>query len=245
MNKTIETMKSHKSIRKYKNIPISKEIIHELILAGQSASTSNFAQAYSLIQVNNKQTRASFFEITKGQEHILHAPLFLVFVADLERARKSTVLYHETMDEGNVESFIIATVDTALMAQNVMVAAESLGLGGVYIGGIRNNPELVTKLLHLPKNTFPIFGMCLGYPDENHETKPRLPLAVILKNETYDEVNEGSLLKDYDEQIKTYYESRSMGQRIENWTKQMARMFSKSLRPHMKKFLEEQFLNFK
>ncbi len=245
MNTTIETMKNHKSIRKYKNKPISKEILHELILAGQSASTSNFVQAYSVIQVDDKETRQSFFEITKGQEHILHAPLFLVFIADLERARKSTILHKEIMDEGNTESFIIATVDTALMAQNIMVAAESLGLGGVYIGGIRNNPTLVTTLLHLPKNTFPIFGMCLGYPDEDHEVKPRLPVNVILKKETYDGASEGSFIKAYDLEIKAYYEKRSMGQRIDSWTHQMARMFSKPLRPHMKKFLEEQFLNYK
>ncbi len=245
MNATIKTMKSHKSIRKYKDLLISEEIILELIRAGQGASTSNFAQAYSIIRIDNKETRLAFFHLTKGQEHILHAPLFLVFVADLERARKSTMLYHETMDEGGAESFIIATVDTALMAQNMLVAAESLGLGGVYIGGIRNEPTLVKDLLHLPNNTFPIFGMCLGYPDENHEIKPRLPVDVIFKNETYDGTKEDGLIKEYDDQIKVYYRSRNIGQRVDNWSNQMALMFSKPLRPHMKKFLNDQHLNYK
>ena len=44
---------------------------------------------------------------------------------------------------GFVQQFIIATVDVALTAQNAMIAAESLGLGGVFIGGIRNDPEKV------------------------------------------------------------------------------------------------------
>lgn len=245
MNKTIEIMKNHISIRKFKDKLIPKEIIEELIQAGQSASTSNFAQAYSIIQIENKETRKVFYDITKGQEHILKAPLFFVFVADLERARKTTELYQEQMDSGSTEAFIIATVDTALLAQNMMVAAESLGLGGVYIGGIRNNPALVTEVLELPKNTFPIFGMCLGYPDEQHEKKPRLPLEVILKQEIYNDTHEGSLIKSYDEKIKTYYESRSLNQKTETWTKQMAVMFSKKLRPHMKKFLENQDLNHK
>lgn len=243
MNTTIETLKNHISIRKYTEVPISEEMVHELILAGQSASTSNFAQAYTVIRVDRLQTRQAFYEITKGQDHILTAPLFLVFVVDLERARKSTLLYNETMDEGRTEAFIIATVDTALMSQNIMVAAESLGLGGVYIGGIRNNPSLVTELLHLPKNTFPIFGMCLGYPDEHHEKKPRLPVEVILKKETYDDAEEGSFLKAYDEQIQAYYDTRTMSPRNDKWTKQMSRMFSKKLRPHMKKYLEDQCLN--
>lgn len=245
MNTTIETMKNHISIRKYEDKPIPDSVIRELIVAGQSAPTSNFAQAYSIIQINDPKTRQIFFEITKGQEHILKAPVFFVFVVDLERGRKSTVLHQENMDIGSTEAFVIATVDTALMAQNLMVAAESLGLGGVYIGGIRNDPHLVAKTLKLPKNTFPIFGMCLGYPDETHEKKPRLPIEITLKKEVYDDANEGSLLKAYDEKIKAYFESRSLNQKSETWTTQMARMFSKKLRPHIKGFLSDQLLNLK
>ena len=110
MNSTIEIMKNHISIRKFKDIPVSENIIQEIILAGQSASTSNFAQAYSIIQVDNKETRKVFYDITKSQDQVLNAPLFLVFVADLERARKLTELYEETVDVGSVEAFIISTM---------------------------------------------------------------------------------------------------------------------------------------
>ncbi|NLB20158.1 MAG: oxygen-insensitive NADPH nitroreductase [Clostridium sp.] len=245
MNSTIEIMKNHISIRKFKDIPVSENIIQEIILAGQSASTSNFAQAYSIIQVDNKETRKVFYDITKSQDQVLNAPLFLVFVADLERARKLTELYEETVDVGSVEAFIISTVDTAIVAQNIMVAAESLGLGGVYIGGIRDNPVLISDILRLPKHTFPVFAMCLGYADETHEKKPRLPLEIILKKEFYDDSNEGTLLKSFDEKIKAYYESRSLNQKSETWTRQMATMFSRKLRPHMKAFLKDQHLNLK
>jgi nitroreductase len=53
--------------------------------------------------------------------------------------------------------------------------AESLGLGGVYIGGLRNSIEAVTELLKLPQHVLPLFGLCLGWPADNPEVKPRMP----------------------------------------------------------------------
>lgn len=66
--------------------------------------------------------------------------------------------------EDTTENFIVATVDVALAAQNAAVAAESLGLGIVYIGGIRNRSEEVAELLGLPYLAYPVFGMCLELP---------------------------------------------------------------------------------
>src|SRR5690606_31594133 len=84
-----------------------------------------------------------------------------------------------------VENFIVATVDTALAAQNAVIAAESLGLGAVYIGGLRNNIEQVSELLRLPELVYPLFGMCLGVPAQSPMTRPRLPLDSILHTDTY------------------------------------------------------------
>lgn len=44
------------------------------------------------------------------------------------------------------------------MAQNALTAAESMGLGGVYIGGIRLHITELTKVLHLPKHVVPLVG---------------------------------------------------------------------------------------
>lgn len=71
------------------------------------------------------------------------------------------------IEKGYTETFILATVDTALVAQNIMIGAESAGLGGVYIGGIRNNPQEVCELLTIPQHVYPVFGMCLSYLKES------------------------------------------------------------------------------
>ena len=64
-----------------------------------------------------------------------------------------------------LETFLVASVDVALAAQNAVVAAESIGLSTVYIGAMRNEPEKVADLLGLPPQCFVLFGLCVGYAD--------------------------------------------------------------------------------
>lgn len=237
MNETIILLKNHRSIRKYKDEPISDEKILTIIEAATASSTSNFIQAYSVIRVTNKENRKAISELAGPQVWVEKAPLFLVFCADLKRAEDACIMENKEIESGFTEQFIISTVDVALLAQSVMIAAESIGLGGVFIGGIRNNPEKVCELLKIPDNVYPVFGMCLGYPDEQPEQKPRLPANVVL-NEDYYQENQ-STLKAYNETCKDYYANRSNGSRVDTWTSQISNMVSKPLRPHMKGFLEK------
>ena len=114
--------------------------------------------------------------------------------------------------EGLTEQFIIATVDTALYAQNLVVAAESAGLGICYIGALRNDPARVTEILDLPQQVYPVFGMCLGYPDQDPEVKPRLPLSVVLKENGYNTDGEAEAIAAYDERMRAYYAARTDNQ---------------------------------
>ena len=131
------------------------------------------------------------------------------------------------------------------MAQSLVTAAESVGLGICYIGGIRNNPVDVSKLLELPIGVYPVFGLCLGYPDQDPEIKPRLPLSVILKDEVYNERGDQDQIREYDEKIRDYYRTRTGGGHGISWTEQVATLLSEKSRPHMKGFLEKQGFKFK
>jgi len=169
--------------------------------------------------------------------------VFLVFCADLKRAQTACHYENKEMVSGYTEQFIISTVDVALAAQNAMIAAESLGLGGVYIGGIRNDPETVCKLLKIPDHVYPVFGMCLGYPDEIQEQKPRLPVSMILNDDYYQEDNTD--LEKYNEICKDYYQTRTNSSREDTWTRQISIMMSNPSRPHMKAFLKKRGFEFK
>jgi nitroreductase len=142
--------------------------------------------------------------------------------------------------QGFTEQFIISTVDAALYAQNVVIAAESAGLGICYIGAVRNDPAQVTALLNLPKNVYPVFGLCLGYPDQNPEPKPRLPISVVLKENSYDSNEEDSQIKDYDEVVRAYYAMRSGNPKSQSWSEQMKGLLEKESRPHMRNYLTQQ-----
>ncbi len=162
MNQVIDLLKNHRSIRKFKPAPVTDVQVRNIIEAAGAASTSNFIQAYSIIRVSDKNVRSQIAELTGPQPWVAACPLFLVCCADLKRSEEACLFEQKTMAAGYSEQFIVATVDVALAAQNAMIAAESLGLGGVFIGGIRNNPEKVCQLLKIPNHVYPVFGMCLG-----------------------------------------------------------------------------------
>ncbi|ERI89997.1 putative oxygen-insensitive NADPH nitroreductase [Clostridiales bacterium oral taxon 876 str. F0540] len=244
MNETIDLIKSHKSIRKYLDKPVEDNIVREIITSAQAASTSSFMQAYTIINVTDIEKKKTIRTLSGDQAYIEECPLFIIFCADLHKFEIACDLNSEQMQNGYTEAFIIATVDAALAAQNAMIAAESLGLGGVYIGGIRNNPKEVSNLLELPDNVYAVFGMCLGYPAENPEIKLRLPFDAVCCNNKYDLDSKIGLLKQYDEKIRDYYIERTNGVRCDTWTNQMSKHVSKPLRPHMKAFLNSKgFLN--
>lgn len=245
MNETINLLKSHRSIRKFKNQSVEDKKVKEIIECAQSASTSNNIQAYSIIRVNDKEKRKSIAELAGNQKYVEECPLFLVFCADLNRHKIACEMNDRIMEEGYTEGFILATVDATLAAQNALIAAESLGLGGVYIGGIRNNPSEVSNILSLSSNVYPVFGMCLGYPDDNPDKKQRLPLDVIFKVDEYTTQGDVDSIKKYDEDVRNYYIKRTDGKRNDTWTTQIANLMSKPQRPHMKEFLKKQGFDMK
>tara|TARA_Y100000588_G_C14203422_1_gene903521 strand:+ start:708 stop:1442 length:735 start_codon:yes stop_codon:yes gene_type:complete len=237
MNSTIEILKNHKSIRKYTDKAIEDHVLEELIEAGQWASTSSYVQAYSVIRVKDKDKREAMAVLSGDQKNVRTAPEFLVFCADLNRLNKACELHDIQMQDGFIELLLIASVDAALMAQNVMIAAESLGLGGVYVGGLRNDPEQMSSLLGLPDRVYPVFGLCLGWPDQNPDQKPRLSKKLVYFEDTYQEPDLAEL-QSYDEVVKAYYIERTKGKIDHSWTEQMSEKLSKETRPHMLQYLK-------
>jgi nitroreductase len=157
----------------------------------------------------------------------------------MKRHQLACKMHQAEMQSGFTEQFLTASVDCALFAQNVMIAAESLGLGGVYIGGLRNKIADVAELLELPELVYPVFGLCLGKPNQNPEVKPRLPLPVVLKQERYDDSQDEALIREYDEQVREYYRTRTGGNKEMSWSEQISAMLVKEARPHMLPFLQQ------
>ena len=239
MNTVMQTMLAHVSVRQFTEQPVSTEILENLIRCGQSAASSSFIQAVSVIHVTQAHHRQQIADLAGGQAWVVAAPVFLVFCADLQRVNYACVKNELGALEGQTEHFITATVDTALVAQNVLLAAESMGLGGVFIGGIRNNPQVVCDLLELPEQVYPVFGMCLGWPATTNAVKPRFPVQTILHKDRYLLGPVAAQVDSYDQQMQAYYQSRGSNQRVAaTWSAQTAAAVQKKQRPHMLKFLQ-------
>ncbi|RUR33594.1 oxygen-insensitive NADPH nitroreductase [Vreelandella nanhaiensis] len=237
MNDVIKLLKSHRSIRKFSDRPIPHELLVELIQAGQGAATSSHVQAYTVIHVKNPSNREQIAELAGGQSYIASCSDFLVFCADMKRPTEASERTGANVIRGMTEQLLVATVDTALMAQNVATAAESEGLGICYIGGIRNNPQAISDLLKLPEQVYPVFGMCLGYPEHEPEVKPRLPVEAILKEDYYSD--DGEQVEAFDTTMQAYYQSRSSSNKNTDWSHNLTPLFDSKLRPHMREFLIE------
>lgn len=240
MNPVHTLLNSHRSIRKFTEQAISEELLRSIVGAAQSAASSSFLQGATVIRVRKPENRKKMAVYAGNQAYVESAAEFLVFCADLKRPGNCCERYEKPFAGDYTEHFIIATVDVALMAQNMVVAAEAAGLGICYIGGIRNNPRAVADLLQLPKNVYPVFGLCLGYPDQDPECKPRLPLEVVLKDEVYSEEGDEARIAEYDEQVREYYRQRTGGGHGICWSEQVATLLSEKARPHMRDFLAEQ-----
>jgi FMN reductase (NADPH) len=242
MNQVIETILNHRSIRKFEDRPLSKEQIEQIIACAQAASTSSYMQAYSIIGVTDKEKKEKLAELAGNQAYVAENSIFLVFCGDLHRLELAG-----KMEDGDViaslestEKFMVALIDAALAAQNAAIAAESMGLGICFIGGIRNQLDEVKKLLKTPERVIPLFGLAIGYPAKLTDKKPRLPMSNVYFENEYeqDETKWIAYLKEYNQEISKYYNERTKGKRKDRWTEQMSNTLSKPTRMYMKEFVQ-------
>jgi nitroreductase len=240
MNPTIDLLNSHRSIRRFVDRPVPQDVLTTIVTAAQAAASSSFLQGVTIIRVTDSDKRVALREVAGGQRYVEEAPEFMVFCADLSRSMRCCDQHGGEAAKGLTEQFIIATVDTALYAQNMVVAAESVGLGICYIGALRNDPARVTEILDLPEQVYPVFGLCLGYPDQDPEVKPRLPLSVVMKENAYSTDGEDQAIVAYDDDMRAYYASRTDNQKVQGWSEQMAGLLGREGRPHMLSFLQSQ-----
>ncbi len=213
LNATIETILNHRSVRAYAEKPLEPQTLELLVAAAQSASTSSNLQTWSVVAVEDSARKDRLAQLAGNQEHIRRCPLFLVWIADLSRLKALGLkrgVAHGSLT--HLETFLVATIDSALAAQNAATAAESMGLGVVYIGGMRNHPEEVAKELGLPSYAFATFGMCIGYPDSLRpaSVKPRLPQAAVLHREQYDASALDAATQSYNTIMTEFYTTQGM-----------------------------------
>jgi nitroreductase len=213
-NELLTVLLNHRSVRAYAREPLPPGTLAALVAAAQSAASSANLQAWSVVAVEDAARKARLARLAGDQSQIRECPLFLVWLADLARLARVAEqrnIPHTALDY--TEMFVLSAIDATLAAQNAVVAAEALNLGTVYIGGIRNHPLDVAAELHLPPRVFPLFGLCVGWPDDTHTTaiKPRLPQDAVLHHETYAVEQQDAAVADYNQVMTAFYHEQRMG----------------------------------
>lgn len=229
---TLDTILGHRSIRRFSDQPISTEVLNTILEAGRAASSSSFMQTVHIIRVTDPSIREALRTIGSNQRYIAESPEFLVFCMDFAKHK------HIALDAQTdwTEVSLIGAINAGIMAQNVLLAAESLGLGGVYIGCLRNDARQVSELLGLPNFVMPLFGMCLGYPAQDPMFRPRLPLPSIVSENRYTPIDDNTL-QTYNETVKTYYKERSNLDL--DWAQQVRNTLCTEVRPDILPLLND------
>ena len=199
----LDTIFSHRTIRKYKDKLIEPQLLEKILKAGTRASTTGNMQVYSIIVTTDEELKSQLSPAHFNQAMVKEAPVVLTFCADFNRFNKWCLQRNAQPGYDNFISFITAAIDALIVAQNVCLAAEANGLGICYLGTVIYNADKIIEILKIPKGVVPVATVTLGYPDESPELTDRLPLEAVVHKETY---------KDYTaEDIDKYYaEKESM-----------------------------------
>ena len=203
-NETIDLLLAHSSIRQYQDKPVSQEVVDTILNCAQRAPTSSYLQSYTIIQVEDKEKRAALMEFSGGQKWLVNAPLVLLFCGDLHRDDQ---LLHPA-DQNvlhNAELFTVAVSDASLVAQRAFIAAQALGLGGVIVGGVRNETAKMARLFDLPELVFPLYALCLGYPESVPVQRPRFETRFIHAVDRYPALPDPDALAAYDNEVREYF----------------------------------------
>ena len=213
-NPVIQTMLEHKSIRKYAAEAPSDEVIEEIVRAGQQAPFAS--QCYSVLLSRNRKRNP------------WNAPLLFTICVDMHKFELIMAERNWKLVTNDLTLLFFGIQDAAYMAENMVVAARSLGLGSCFLGAAPYRADKIAEEYELPKRVFPLVQLAMGYPAEDPPTRPRYPIEFTLFEDRYPkldqktvaramkQMDEGYLAQDYYRKAKA--KIRLEGDREETFT---------------------------
>ncbi|EJR91177.1 hypothetical protein IKE_06261 [Bacillus cereus VD196] len=245
MNEVVQTMLNHRSIRQYTNEPIKSADVDIIIKAAQAAPSSINGQQVTIIAVQDEMKKAKLAELCGNQAWIDQAPIFLIFCADFYRSKLAAEkMNKDQIITESIESVIVGATDVGIAMSNAITAAESLKLGTVPIGGVRNQPHELIELLNIPNYVFPVCGLVIGHSADPSDIKPRFPKEAVYHEEAYNK-NLRSFLDQYDETISEYMKQRTDNEQNHGWSEMVTFWYEKSYYPEVYSMLLKQGFSMK
>ncbi|MBM3598163.1 MAG: NADPH-dependent oxidoreductase [Alphaproteobacteria bacterium] len=184
--------------RRYTDMPVSEQQIDLLLAVALSASAKSDFQQVSVIKLKDAARRQRIAQHFPAMPWIGSSPAFLVFCGDARRLERVGAMRGHAIVNGTLEGFFNAAVDAALVMQTFILAAEGVGLGCCPISVLRNQMPTVAEVLRLPDGVFPVAGLCLGHPAAEGFVSMRLPPAITVHTDVYDDSRLEAEIDAYD-----------------------------------------------
>jgi nitroreductase len=237
----MDALLKHVTIRKFSDQPVSEELLVQILNAGIRASTTGNMQWYSIVITTESERRSKLAALHFNQNVAKTAPALLTFCADINRFNIWCTTNNAVPGYNNFLSFFNAAVDALLVAQNVCIAAENVGLGICYLGTTTYNAPEIIDVLQLPGFVVPITTLAVGWPAESPELTDRLPLNAVVHKEIYTNYSEELIRKLY-----SVKESLDTSKKfvVENNKENLAQVFTDvRYKKSDNEFFSEKFLN--
>jgi FMN reductase (NADPH) len=175
-NPIIQAMLDRKSIRRYTKESPPNDVVASIVRAGQQAPFAS--QLYSLLLSRNRK------KIPFG------ASLLFTICVDFHKLELVMSKRNWRLVTNDLSLLLFGIQDASLMVENMVIAAESLGLGSCFLGDTPYRAEEIIKEYKLPKRVFPLVQLVMGYPAESPPPRPRYPIEFVLFEDKYPEFSE-------------------------------------------------------
>jgi len=200
---------NRQTIRHYKPAPLAEGDLERILKAGQRAPSGGLGQIYSAVRITDSSLRRQLMALSGNQQHICDAAEFMIFCLDVHRTQRLIEHRGGDYDAGPRIAVHYGTMDVLLLACNIATAAEALGYGTCFIGGLLNHLDTFARELQLPAGVLPVVGLTIGVPKETPPAplKPRLPRELVFHENAYHEPTPDDLDAAYESMGDAWYES--------------------------------------
>ncbi|KGI00234.1 nitroreductase family protein [Oenococcus oeni] len=227
MNDLLKVIHNRASIRKFTGEHIPESDMEQIMSAAQSVPSINNYQPVTYVEITDQSVKDWAADLV-NMPYVASSDRFFVILADYHKLLVGFEGKEREIAQTNLSAYNIAegaALSAGVSVYAAIIAAESLGYGGVTMAGPVRAFQIYENYLDLPEMTKVVFTLALGVPDGHPGVKPKLPLSTFWQKDSYDTnvIDQG--IADYNQTMRSYYESRNID---ENWTEHNKKALTKA-----------------